>query len=70
MLGSDQLAGLITIKLHTVYFAQQVVRKLDVRLVDFVNQQRYRLFSGKGLPQHAFDNVVVDVFNTLATVNV
>jgi hypothetical protein len=61
--GADQLARLVAVELHAVDFAQQVVRKLDVGLVDLVDQQRHRLLGREGLPQHALDDVVVDVLD-------
>ena len=68
--GFDELACLVAVELHAVDFAQQVIRKFDVGLVDLVNQQRDWLFGGKGLPQHALDNVVVDVLDPLTPVQV
>ena len=59
--GLDQLARLVDVELHAVEFAQQVVRELDVGLVDLVDQQRHRLLGREGLPQHALDDVVADV---------
>ena len=67
VLGTHQLARLVAVKLHAVNFAQQIVGELDVGLVDLVNQQGHRRIGGKGLPQHAFDNVVVNVFDLLVT---
>jgi cytochrome c553 len=63
--GLDQLARLVDVELHAVEFAQQVVRKLDVGLVDLVDQQRHRLVGGEGLPQRAAHDVVVDVLDAL-----
>jgi hypothetical protein len=60
-----QLARLVDVELHAVDLAQQVVRELDVGLVDLVDQQRHRLLGGEGLPQHALDDVVVDVLDAL-----
>ena len=65
VLGADQFAGFVAVKLHAVDFAQQVVWKLDVRLVDFVNQQGDRLVCREGLPQHALEDVVMDVLDLL-----
>ena len=64
-LGAHQLAGFVAIKLHAVEFTQQVIGKLDVRFIDFIDQQGHWLFSGECLPQNAFDDVVVDVFDPL-----
>ena len=70
VLGLDQLASFVAVKLHAVDFAQQVVGELDIGFVNFVNQQGHGLLGCKRLPQHAFDNVVVDVFHPLATVHI
>ena len=61
--GFDQLARFVAVKLHAVDLAQQVVRKLNVSLVNLINQQRHRRIGGEGLPQHALDDVVVNVFD-------
>jgi hypothetical protein len=70
MLGADEFARLVAVELHAVDFAQQVVREFDVGLVDLVDQQRHRLVGREGLPQHALDDVVVDVLHALAAVDV
>jgi len=61
--GADGLARLVAVELHAVQLAQQVVGKLDVGLVDLVDQQRHWLVGREGLPQHALDDVVVDVLD-------
>ena len=63
VLGFDEFAGFVAVELHAVDLPQQVVRKFNVSLVDFVDQQRHRLVSGEGLPQHAFEDVVVNVLD-------
>jgi hypothetical protein len=68
--GFDQLAGLVAIKLHAINFAQQIVGEFDVGFVDFVNEQRYGLLRGKGLPEHAFDDVVVNVLHAFAAIQI
>jgi hypothetical protein len=51
----------VDIELHAVELAQQVVRELDVGLVDLVDEQ-HRLHLGReGLPELAADDVVADV---------
>ena len=65
VLGFDELARFVAVKLHAVEFAQQIVRKLDIGLVDFINQKRHGRVRFKGLPQHTFDDVVFDVFHLL-----
>ena len=37
--GLHRFAGLVDVELHPIEFLQQVVRKLDVGLVDLVDQQ-------------------------------
>jgi hypothetical protein len=56
---------LVDEELHPVEFEQQVVRELDVRLVDLVDQQHHRLRRLEGLPQLAADDVVADVVDPL-----
>mmetsp|Transcript_119892 Transcript_119892/g.333502 ORF Transcript_119892/g.333502 Transcript_119892/m.333502 type:complete len:344 (+) Transcript_119892:5035-6066(+) len=58
VLGLDQLARLVHVELHPVDFAQQVVRELDVGLVDLVDQQHAGPVAGDGLQQGAFEQVV------------
>jgi hypothetical protein len=65
VLGLDQLTRLVAVELHAVEFTQQVVGKLDVGLVDFVDEQGDLLIGIEGLPQGAFDDVVVDVADLL-----
>ena len=64
----DELARFVAIKLHAVDFAQQVVREFNVGFVNFVYQQSNRFFSGKSLPKHALDDVVLNIFDALAAV--
>ncbi len=63
MLGTNQLAGFVAVKLHAIQFTQQIVGEFNVGFVDFVDQQGHGLLGGKGLPQHAFDDVVLDVLH-------
>src|ERR1700733_7417024 len=60
-LGLDALAGLVDEKLHAIEFKQQIVGKLDIGLVDFVDQQYRPLVMGEGFPQFAALDVVGDV---------
>ena len=69
MFGFDELTRFVHVKLHAVDFSQQVVRELNIGFVDFVNQQCHRLVSRESLPQHAFDDVVVDVFDLLTAID-
>src|SRR5712691_4662828 len=57
----DEFLGLIDEKLHAVELAQEVVGKLDVGLVDFVDEEHDRRLGSERLPQHAFDDVVADL---------
>ncbi len=52
---------LVDVELHAVELAQQVVGKLDVGLVDLVDQQHHLLIGIKRLPQLAALDVVADV---------
>jgi hypothetical protein len=61
--GMHGLARLVDVELHAVEFAQQVVGKLDVRLVDFVDQQHRLHLAVESLPEIAFDDVVADVLD-------
>ena len=69
MFGFDELACFVHVELHAVDLTQQIVRELDIGFVDFINQQSDGLIRCESLPQHAFDDVVVDVFDLLATVD-
>ncbi len=57
----DELARLVDEELHPVELEQQVVRELDVGLVDFVDQQHRLLLAVERLPQPSLDDVVGDV---------
>ncbi len=65
--GLDHLAGFIDIELHAVEFLQQIVRELDIRLVDLVDQQNGRGLGRERLPQLAAFDVVGDVADPLVT---
>ena len=56
---------LVDVELHPVELAQQVVRKLDVGLVDLVDQHDRRRGRFERLPQHAALDVVRDVADVL-----
>ena len=68
--GPHELARLVDVELHAVELAQQIVRELDVGLVDLVDQQRHGLLGREGLPQHALHDVVADVAHLGGTVGV
>ncbi len=57
----DALAGFVDIELHPIQLQQQIVGKLDVRLVDFIDEQYRPLRGSEGLPQLAAADVMVDV---------
>ena len=52
-------------ELHPVELAKQVVRELDVGLVDLVDQQHRALIRGEGLPKAALADVVGDVVDAV-----
>ena len=51
-LGLDGLVGLVDVELHPIEFLQEVVRELDVGLVDLVDQQ-HRPHVGSRTPPRA-----------------
>ena len=59
------LAGLVDEELHAIEFLQQVVGKLDVGLVDLVDQQHRPLVGDERVPQFAALDVVADVGDAL-----
>src|SRR3546814_17464041 len=52
-------------ELHAVEFLQQVVWKLDIGLVDLVDQQHGQGGGGEGFPQLAATDVIGGVVNAL-----
>jgi hypothetical protein len=67
VLRDDCSVRLVDVELHPVELAQQIVRKLDVRLVDFVDQDDRSLVALERLPQHAALDVVGDVADAAVT---
>ena len=57
------LARLVDEELHAIELLQQVVGKLDVGLVDLVDQQHRALVGDEGVPQFAALDVVADVLH-------
>ena len=57
---AHRLAGLVDKELHAVEFEQQVIGKLDVRLVDLVDQQNRAFGRDERIPQFAALDVVAD----------
>src|SRR6266513_633936 len=56
-----ELPSLVHEELHAVELAQEVVRKLDVRLVDLVDEEHDRRLGSERLPQHSAHYVVADL---------
>src|SRR5256885_32822 len=52
---------LVDEEFHAVELAQEVVGKLDVGLVDLVDEEHDRRLRSERLPQHALDDVVADL---------
>ena len=65
LLRDDRLLQFVDKELHAVEFEQEVVRELDVGLVDLVDQQDRRGVRDKGVPQFARLDVVRDVAHAL-----
>ena len=61
----DGLAGFVDEELHAIEFLQQIVGKLDIGLVDLVDQQHRPLVRDEGVPQLAALDVVADVRDAL-----
>ncbi len=61
LLGDDLLSGLVNVKLHAVELEQQIIRELDIRLVDLVDEQHRLHIALEGFPELPFDDVVGDV---------
>ena len=67
MPGLDGFVRLVDVEFHAVELLQQVVGKLDVRLVDLVDQQHRPLVERERLPQLALADVVADVADARVT---
>ena len=67
MLGTHRLLCLVDEEFHAIEFQQKIVRELDIRLVDLINQQYHLLLGFEGFPQLALDDVVADVLDLLVT---
>ena len=64
-LGPDGLVGLVDIEFHAIELLEEVVRELDVCLVDLVDQQDRALRGREALPELALLDVVADVLDPL-----
>ena len=64
--GGDRLPRLRDVELHPVQFPQQVVRELQIRLVDLVDKEDHLLLRGECLPQLAQPDILGDVVHPLA----
>ncbi len=67
MLGCNQLAGFVNIKLHAIEFLQQVIGKFNICLVDLIDQQNGSLFRLESLPQLTFHDVIANLMDPLIT---
>jgi hypothetical protein len=65
MRGANQRLRLVDVELHAIELAQQVVRELDIGLVDLVDQQHGLPLAFECEPQHAWHDIVGNVLNTL-----
>ena len=61
MFRLHELLRLVDVELHAIQLAQQIVRELDIGLVDLVDQQHRLHIEFKGLPELALDDVVSDI---------
>ncbi len=61
MLGRNPLIRFENVKVHFVEFIEQIVGKLDIRLIHFVDQQHHLLVRGKTLAQCAQANIASDI---------
>ncbi len=61
MLRADLLAGLDDREAHLVELEQEVVRELEVGLVDLVDEQHLPLVRREGAPERPEPDVVPDV---------
>ena len=52
---------LVDVECHLVEFLQKIVWKLDVGLVDFINQKHHAFIGIKGFPELAALDVVANV---------
>ena len=60
---AHRLAGLVDVKLHPVEFLQKVVWKLDIGLVDLVDQQHHAGRGVERLPEFALLDIVAHLMH-------
>ena len=63
--GLHRFARLVDEEFHAIEFLQEIVRKFDVGLVDFVDQQHGALGRREGIPKFAALDVVGDILDAL-----
>ncbi len=63
--GGDCLARLVDVELHAIELLQEVVRELDVGLVDLVDEQDRAPLHLERVPELAAADVVADVLDSL-----
>ncbi len=67
VLRRNRFVGFINIEAHAIEFLQQVVRELDVSLVDFIDQQDGQLRCSECFPKFALLDVILDVVDAFIT---
>ena len=67
VLRNDGLVGFVNVKLHPVEFAQKIIRKLDIRFVDLIDQQYRQPVLLESFPHGPFDDVICDIVDTFVT---
>src|SRR5271156_4487679 len=58
---ADDFARLVDVELHAIEFEKKIVRKFDVRLVDFIDQKNRSLAMRESVPKLAGFDVVANV---------
>ena len=61
--GFDQFFGLVAVKLHAIELSEQIVGKLNVCFVNFIDEQGDGLLCGESPPKNALNNVILDVLD-------
>ncbi|KIU01534.1 hypothetical protein QU38_01130, partial [Staphylococcus aureus] len=59
--GADGFLRLVDVEFHPIELLEQVVRKLDIGLVDLVDQQHRQFGRSERLPQLALADIVGDL---------